>query len=143
MPKRTHARELAFQILYQDDFNARVVPAIGDAMLEARLKREETVRFARQLISGVRLNRAKLDQAISESAKNWSLERMAATDRCALRLGAYEMLHFGTPAAVVIDETIELARRFGTAQSAKFVNGVLDQIRKAAEDGKISVDLDE
>ena len=104
-------------------------------MLESRLKRPELIEFARDLIAGVRRNRDELDRRIAESAKNWSLERMAATDRCALRLGAYEMLYGDTPAAVAIDEAIELAKRFGTAQSAHFVNGVLDQVRKAKEEG--------
>ncbi len=135
MSKRSKARELAFQFLYQDDFNKRVLPAIGDSMLESRLKRPELIEFARDLIAGVRRNRDELDRRIAESAKNWSLERMAATDRCALRLGAYEMLYGDTPAAVAIDEAIELAKRFGTAQSAHFVNGVLDQVRKAKEEG--------
>ena len=69
-----------------------------------------------------------LDARISAAAENWTLARMAPTDRNALRLGAYELLFTNTPHRVVIDETIELARRFGTAQSPQFVNGILDRL---------------
>ncbi len=65
---------------------------------------------------------------IEQAAENWSLNRMAATDRNILRLGAYEILHTDTPDRVAIDEAVELAKRFGSAQSAQFVNGILDQL---------------
>ena len=84
--------------------------------------------LARELVAGVRRNRAELDRRIAESAANWALDRMAVTDRCVLRLGAYEIFYGDTPNTVAIDEAIELARRFGTAQSAQFVNGVLDRL---------------
>jgi transcription antitermination protein NusB len=68
-----------------------------------------------------------LDALLVKTAENWSLERMAATDRNVLRLGAYEILFTQTPAAVAINEAVELAKRFGAAQSAPFVNGILDK----------------
>jgi N utilization substance protein B len=69
-----------------------------------------------------------LDKLIADTAVNWSLHRMAATDRNVLRLGAYELLHVDTPPRVTIDEAVELAKRFGSAQSAQFVNGILDKL---------------
>jgi len=88
------------------------------------------VTFADELIVGVRQHRDELDEALSKIADNWRLSRMAATDRNVLRLGAYELLHTDTPPPVVINEAIELARRYGTDQSAQFVNGVLDRLLK-------------
>lgn len=88
---------------------------------------EELVTFATSLLSGVRRNRGELDQMLSERADNWSLERMAVTDRNVLRLGAYEILYADTPPRVAINEAVDLARRFGSKQSAQFVNGILDR----------------
>jgi N utilization substance protein B len=103
--------------------------AASDLFLRRRLKDDpELVDFARSLVSGVRRNRPELDRALEEKAENWRLERMAATDRNVLRLGAYEILHADTPAPVAINEAVELAKRFGTKQSAQFVNGVLDRL---------------
>ncbi|NLE39210.1 MAG: transcription antitermination factor NusB [Pirellulaceae bacterium] len=130
MATRTQAREIALQVLFQDDLNARINPAIGDQMIDDQLRDEPMSQFARELVAGVRRNRAELDRAIAEAAANWSLERMAATDRAVLRIGAFEILHHGTPPAVAIDEAVELARRFGSAQSGPFVNGVLDAMAR-------------
>ena len=78
-------------------------------------------------MAGVRRNRAELDQLLARTADNWTLERMAATDRNVLRLGAYEILYSSTPGRVAINEAVELAKRFGAKQSAQFVNGILDK----------------
>ena len=88
----------------------------------------ELIEFARSLVSGVRRNRQKLDQLLTQTADHWSLDRMAATDRNVLRLGAYEILYADTPGRVAINEAVELAKRFGTRQSAQFVNGILDRV---------------
>ena len=140
MTRRSRAREVSFQVLYQDDLNPQNNPGMGDRLLVRRLRLPELVEFARGLVAGVRLNRAELDARLTAAAENWSLERMAATDRNVLRLGAYEVLHTGTPAAVAIDEAIELAKRYGTPQSARFVNGILDRLlrerREKAESGE-------
>ena len=100
-------------------------------MIAQRLKAEDLIEFARQLVAGVRRHRQELDQSIEQTAANWSLQRMAATDRNVLRLGAYEILHTDTPPRVAIDEAVELAKRFGSAQSAQFVNGILDKLMHA------------
>jgi N utilization substance protein B len=128
MAKRSHAREVAFQVIYQDDLNPRSNPAHADAFIADRIAAEGLVEFAKSLVAGARRNRPQIDAALNETADNWNLDRMAATDRNILRLAAYELLHTDTPRAVAIDEAIELAKRFGSAQSAQFVNGILDRL---------------
>jgi len=86
--------------------------------------------FARSLVAGVRQHREDIDAQIAQAAENWSLSRMAVTDRNVLRLGVYELLYTNTPDRVAIDEAVELAKRFGTAQSGPFVNGILDQLMR-------------
>lgn len=128
MAKRSKAREVALQVLYQDDLNAGQEPQDRTAFLQKRLRQDEDLMgFAHSLIDGVRRNRSELDALLTRTADNWSLERMAATDRNVLRLGAYEIFFTPAPGAVVINEAVELAKRFGSAQSAQFVNGILDK----------------
>lgn len=89
--------------------------------------------FAESLVRGVVEFRAVIDKKISEIAKNWSLARMAAVDLSILRIGTYELLYQpSVPAAVVIDEAIEIAKRYGTKDSPSFINGLLDKIAKEA-----------
>jgi transcription antitermination protein NusB len=133
MSQRSRAREVAFQVLYQDDLNPRNNPAIGDQLIQDRLRGDDLVAFARGLVAGVRQHRENIDAVLTETAANWSLKRMAATDRNVLRLGAYELIHTDTPGRVAIDESVELAKRFGSAQSAQFLNGILDKVMHAAE----------
>jgi len=133
MLRRSRAREVAFQVLYQDDLNPRNNPAEADRLIERRLRADDMAAFARELVSGVRQNRAEVDAMLEGIAANWSLKRMAATDRNVLRLGAYELLHTDTPPRVAVDEAVELAKRFGSAQSSQFVNGILDKVMHAAE----------
>ncbi|MFC1596672.1 transcription antitermination factor NusB [Planctomycetota bacterium] len=135
MTRRSRARQVALQVLYQDDLNPKHNPAHADALIRRRLRLPEMIDFARELVAGVRRNRGELDEAISQAAENWSLDRMPPTDRNVLRLGAYEILHADTPDRVAVDEAIELAKRFGTAESASFVNGILDRLMHDAERG--------
>ena len=85
------------------------------------------------LLRGAFQEQELLDALITRRSENWKLERMPVVDRNLLRLAAYELLRTETPAAVVIDEAIELARRFSGDESARFVNGVLDAMRKGDE----------
>jgi transcription antitermination protein NusB len=128
MAKRSKAREVALQVLYEDDLNPDQAPVDRADFLRSRLQADEDlIQFACSLIDGVRRNRPELDALLVKTAENWSLERMATTDRNVLRLGAYEILFTQTPGAVAINEAVELAKRFGSAQSAPFVNGILDK----------------
>ena len=128
MSRRSRAREVALQVLFQDDLNPGSNPHTADEFLRSRLGGdEELIDFARSLVSGVRRNRSELDALLARTAENWRLERMAPTDRNVLRLGAYEILFADTPDRVAINEAVELAKRFGAAQSSQFVNGILDR----------------
>jgi N utilization substance protein B len=128
MSRRSRAREIVIQVLYEDDLNPDRSPEAADLFLRNRLNDDqELIDFARSLLVGVRKHRTEIDQLLVERADNWTLERMAVTDRNILRLGAYEMLHGGTPERVAINEAVELAKRYGAKQSPQFVNGVLDR----------------
>lgn len=127
-PDRRNARIVVVQILYQDDLNPQHSPAWDENLIKRRLRRPELVAFAQSLLTGVRLHRSELDAKLSAAAENWSLSRMAITDRNVLRLGAYELLFTDTPPRVVIDECVELAKLFGSQQSGPFVNGILDRL---------------
>ncbi len=132
MSRRSRAREVAFQVLYQDDLNPGGDPGARDRFLRRRLD-PDLYEFAQELVAGVRRNRAEIDPLLEQTAEHWTLARMAATDRNVLRLGAYELLHTDTPQRVVVDEAVELAKRYGTARSSQFVNGILDRLMKKTE----------
>lgn len=116
------------QVLFQDDLNPGASPARADAFLQGRLGGDpDLVEFARSLVTGVRRYRQELDARLTKIADNWALNRMAVADRNVLRLGAYEILYTTTPERVAINEAVELSKRYGTAQSSQFVNGILDR----------------
>lgn len=104
----------------------------------AQWSKEDMLTLGRRLAAGVRRHRAEIDAALARAAEHWTLERMAPTDRNVLRLGAYELLYESTPAPVVLDEAIELARRFGGAKSPGFVNGILDRLRREHNPNAVS-----
>lgn len=132
MPRRSRARAIVLQALYRADFDSEADVLSDDEFLNRRLlKNEQLVEFASQLLAGVLKERDAIDRRLEAAAKNWRLDRMAATDRNVLRLGIYELLHTDTPRAVVINECVELAKQFGTGKSAKFVNGILDQVNES------------
>ena len=129
MSRRSRAREIVLQVLYQDDLNTDQPEDIRLRFINARLNQDRSlVEFAEDLLAGVRRHRDKVDQQLEEIARNWKLSRMAATDRNVLRLGAYEILFTETPTRVAVNEAIELAKRYGTNNSSQFVNGVLDRL---------------
>lgn len=133
MGKRTRARECALQMLYQWDVTREPMDRVSTSFWQVRSTTDETRAMAERLARGARDNVEELDAAIAKASTHWRFERIAALDRNVLRLGAYELLKEpSTPAAVVLDEAIELAKRFGEADSAAFVNGVLDAVRRAA-----------
>ena len=109
--RRTRAREIALQFIFQDDLDAQTRPEDGESLSRRRLRSPELLEFSRSLVAGVRRHRAELDKRLEKTAANWSLHRMAATDRNVLRLGAYEILYGDTPARVAVNEAVELAKR--------------------------------
>ena len=130
MPKRnrTLAREIALQALFQQDLAGDDPQKIAELLAEATEDSRER-EYARSLALGVLENRQELDRRIVEVTNNWKLDRIAAVDRAILRLGLYELLEMDeVPPKVVINESVELAKKFSTAKSGSFVNGVLDRI---------------
>jgi transcription antitermination protein NusB len=133
MTRRSRAREVALQLLFQRDHNPKIERSGLEQFARDRLRETPLQEFCLQLYDGVVTHLEEIDKRISAAAENWRLPRMPTVDRNVLRLGAYELL-FGTetPANVAFDEAIELGRRFGTAESAAFINGVLDRLRREA-----------
>lgn len=133
MKERHAARVAALQALYLCEVG-RTSPeaALETFFAEHEPDAESATRdFAAALVLGVHEDQTDLDALIATHSANWRVKRLAVIDRIVLRLGAWELQHHPeTPDAVVLDEAIELARAFGTDESPKFVNGVLDAIRK-------------
>ena len=133
MRKRTKAREYALQALYQLDIRRGEPAEILKEFWEAHQPPDEGKAFAQQLAEGTIAHAQDIDQRITAHANNWELKRMAVVDRNILRLGVFELLVMGdAPPTVCIKEAIELAKRFGDAESAKFINGILDAVYKAS-----------
>ncbi|HEY7520722.1 MAG TPA: transcription antitermination factor NusB [Methylomirabilota bacterium] len=130
--KRRKARELALQFLYQLEQNAASDPGPFEADFWARHPVDAEAReFAGSLVHGVKRQQREIDTRIAECAEHWDLDRMAVVDRNILRLAAYELLFEpAVPGKVTINEAIEIAKKFGTAESSRFINGVLDRIHR-------------
>jgi len=125
MGVRRKARELAVQALYQRDLT-------GDQLFEQFIQHfdagEETNAFCLELIHGVAERQAEIDELITQTSENWRSERISKVDLNIIRLGAFELVSSDVPASIVINEAIEIAKRFGTLESSAFINGVLDAI---------------
>ncbi|OLA95855.1 MAG: transcription antitermination factor NusB [Candidatus Rokubacteria bacterium 13_2_20CM_69_15_2] len=132
MGTRRRAREVALQFLYQLDLQGEDDPVPHEQEFWARHALSGEARtFAETLVRGAKTNQAKIDQVIEQYTENWVLERMAVVDRNILRVAVYEILCTAeVPAKVVINEAIEIAKKFGTKESSRFINGVLDRIHK-------------
>lgn len=125
--KRRTAREKALQALFQIDVS-EVEP---DAAIEHVLDEAPSNDFLNELVNGVVINKAVIDETIKKHLENWTIERLATVDRNLLRLSVYELLFCkDTPPNVVIDEGIEIAKMYGDDQSSKFINGVLSKIKQ-------------
>jgi N utilization substance protein B len=144
MPSRHKAREQALQVLFAWDSRKSTPAESIDAFYgslssdegEAVTKRDA---FLEKLVHGTVAEIAEIDGQITKHAEHWRIERMPAVDRNILRLAVYELLHTDTPPPVLIDEAIELARRFSGKESVQFVNGVLDAVRRDHETTQKSV----
>ena len=127
MGTRRRARELALQLLYQFELTDASPEEMQAGFEEWRNASEAVRDFADQLLRGTLDRLPEIDEELSHQTTHWRLERLAAVDRNILRLAMYElMFERDTPHAVVIDEAIEIAKRYGTKDSGRFVNGVLD-----------------
>lgn len=132
MSSRHRSRQRALQILFLWDSRRQPVDEAINAYYDTLYSEEHPERdaFVADLVRGTVEHVGELDEQIRRHAEHWRMERMPAVDRNVLRLAVYEMKHGGTPAAVTIDEALELARKFSGEESVQFVNGVLDAIRR-------------
>ncbi|HEY7460306.1 MAG TPA: transcription antitermination factor NusB [Gemmatimonadota bacterium] len=131
MKRRSKARALALQVLYAWEMReGEGLCEVGERMLAERESSEETRAFTRRLLAELAERRTEIDALLAESTTNWELHRLSVVDRNVLRLAACELLAFpDVPFRVVIDEAVNLARRYGGEESPRFVNGVLDALR--------------
>lgn len=137
MGTRRRARELALQLLYQNELTDTSPEDMQLGFDEWQNAGEGVREFADRLLRGTLARMAEIDAELIAQTAHWRLERLAAVDRNILRLAMFELIYdSGTPHAVVIDEAIEIAKKFGSKDSGRFVNGVLDGfVRRRAEAG--------
>jgi len=129
MGTRRRARECALQLLYMWEFNGALDPANVESYWEEQQADEATRSFATRLVEGVVARIGEVDDLIRQASLNWRIDRMATVDRNILRVATYELMAVAeTPLKVVLNEAIELSKRFGSEDSSAFVNGVLDKI---------------
>ncbi len=139
MGARTSGREAALQMLFALETSGDPIDRVLAAYWRETPGDPEGRDYADAVARGVAGELALVDEAVRKASTNWRLERMARVDRNVLRLGAWELLHSqAVPRAVILDEAVELAKRFGSEESSAFVNGVLDRI--AANFGRVDKD---
>jgi transcription antitermination protein NusB len=130
MGLRRTARECALQMLYEYDVGKHAMETILESFWEMNEQPDRVREFAGQLFRGTLGRLKEIDKLIQGHTKNWRLSRMAAVDRNVLRLAVFELLSDAkTPDTVVINEALEIAKKFSTNESAQFVNGVLDSVK--------------
>jgi N utilization substance protein B len=141
MGRRRLGRETAFKALYRIDLLGRGLEDALAGLPDEGESDAEAVRFAQELLETVAAHRTEVDRALAEAADRWEVDRMAVVDRCLLRLGVTEILHWRwIPPEVSIDEYVEIAKKYGSDQSAGFVNAVLDRIAtEVANNGEESL----
>ena len=131
MGARRKARELALQMLFQYDMSGNQPDMIIATFEELQKSKPNTREFATKIFHGTVQHVPEIDEMIQNQAENWRLSRMAAVDRNIIRMSVYEFLHEDdTPKLVIIDEAIEIAKKYGTQKSSQFINGILDGILK-------------
>lgn len=131
MATRHHARMAVVSLLYAHDLGNQSILDFSDEILEEKKIRNKQREFALELFKGVMDNIIKVDESIVANLVDWEFDRLGSIERATLRLGAYEILFGELDSAVIINEAIEITKAFGTEQSPKFINGVLDAIAKS------------
>jgi transcription antitermination protein NusB len=131
MGARRKARELALQMLFQHDIAGNDPSEIIETFEDIQRVRPNIREFAIKVFRGTLEKQADIDKILVEQTENWRIERMAVVDRNLIRMAIYEMLYLDdTPKLVILDEAIEIAKRFGTNKSSQFINGILDGVLK-------------
>ncbi len=145
MGKRRRARELAVQVLFHMEYNGGE-PEEAFELVCTHFEAPESVQpFSKDLVKGVIEHKEEVDSRIRRASRNWKLERMSRVDRSVLRLATYEILfRDDIPPKVSIDEAVELGKKFGSDDSAAFINGILDNIyntwiaeRRGSDEGQV------
>lgn len=128
--KRRRAREYALQILFQLDLTSSELDEVAwNEFWEGNEEEEDVKEFTYDIVSSTRKHITEIDEAIKKAAENWLIERMAVIDRNILRAATYELLYRkDIPPSVVMNEALEIAKKYSTEDSAPFINGVLDKI---------------
>lgn len=125
---RTEAREKIMIILYQIDlYDKDKIPYDLESVFHENLEIDN--KFVRDIVDGVLEHKDNIDKIISKYLENWDLDRLGKTDKAILRLGTYEMLYYDTPKVVVINEAVELSKKYSDDKIVKLINAVLDKIR--------------
>lgn len=131
MGARRKARELALQMLFQHDVAGNDPDEIIETFEDIQRVRPNIREFAIRVFRGTLEKQAEIDKIVVEQTENWRIERMPVVDRNLIRMAIYEMKYLDdTPKLVILDEAIEIAKRFGTNKSSQFINGILDGVLK-------------
>jgi N utilization substance protein B len=134
MGQRKKARELVLKCLYAHDSTGESLDSICETLIRTAELAEDSQRFAEQLFRKVAEGTQQLDEKIAVFSQNWNIERVAMVDLCILRIAICEFTSFpDIPARVTINEAVELAKKYSTQQSSRFVNGILDAVYKSLE----------
>jgi len=135
---RRRGRELVFRLLYQADLTHDAIATTWKQIADEERLPDEARAYIESLVVALEGGLPPLDQAIQQATQHWKFERLAATDRGVLRLAVAELMHMpGTPAKVVLEEAVAIARKYGREDSGRFVNGVLDRIARTIRPGEL------
>jgi transcription antitermination protein NusB len=135
---RRQARETAFRLVYQADVMAEPVETGWQALREEGTLNEDQMELIGDVVKILRDRASEVDDLIRGASRNWTLDRIATTDRCVMRIAIAELMgRPGTPARVILDEAVDIARRYGTDASGGFVNGILDPVARTLRPGEV------
>jgi len=135
MGKRRRSREIALQCLYQWDFHGPGSEESAEIFWESRHDPQPVKEFAQKIVEGVKREKDYIDSLIESASEHWKLYRMSRIDRNVLRIAVYEIEFIeDIPPKVSIDEAIEMGKRFGSTESASFINGILDRVWKKKQE---------
>jgi N utilization substance protein B len=138
--ERRRAREYALQILFQMDLSPAPLEEALEEFWRGKSLKPQVAEFAGRLARGTHENRERIDGVLTSISHHWRVERMAVVDRNILRVALYEMFYeTSTPRVVVINEAIEVAKKFGDEESGPFINGILDAVRLRLERNELKV----
>jgi len=127
--KRTKARECALQMLYQADMTDSPIDDVIKKYWQNKTRTPDVISFANEIVKGTYEHLAEIDKIISDYSEHWKISEMPVIDRNIIRFAIYEIIYMeDIPPAATIDEAIDLANRFSTPSSGKFVNGILDKV---------------